>query len=190
MRVGRTQALRLLFCLLLSALLGVPAALAQTLVLTNLVLDNQAGSVMVRFGIDAKGQNVIAMAVEEGVPTQLEVEASLYRVRDYVLDKRLARAELRSSLRFDPLTREYVVETPPGDNPLRSKRLEELLARSWGSLDIDLGPWSVLERGNAYRLRLDTALRQTDVPQWIKTLLFFWDWDLTPSAGYELEFTY
>lgn len=163
---------------------------AASLNLKNLILDNQAGAIMARFGLNLKGDTETETALENGIKLKLECKASLYLHRSMWPDSKIASKIYTDKLSYDSLSKEFILEKSGINIALRDKKITLLLQKGWKSIVMDLGPWSSLERGKRYILILDVHLDQTDVPQWLKKTLFFWSWDIVPSATYQLEFTY
>ncbi len=166
------------------------AAAAQSLHLQNLVVDNQAGSFMARFGVSVDGLDEVAQSVENGVTVALDCTARLFRKRSAWADAMVSEGRYQSRLQFDSLTGEYVLTAPGRETPYRDTDLKRILAQAWSALNVDLGPWSNLSRGDEYRIDLSITLSQTDVPAWLKNTLFFWSWDVAPATSYQLEFRY
>lgn len=176
--------------LFLTLVLWATAALAQSLVLSNLVVDNQAGSLMARFGVAVDGAAGITESLQNGATLGLTCKARLSKGGGLFGSPQLASAEMTSRLRFDALTKEYALTLPGREAPLKNARLDELLRTGWGELTLDMGSWRLLERGQEYTLALDIRLHQTDIPNWFKRTLFFWSWDVAPSTSYQLHFKY
>lgn len=164
--------------------------LAQTLSLNNLVIDNQAGSFMARFGVGVEGIEDVAVNLDNGVVLGLTCEARLLRKRSLMPDRTVAETQWISRLQQDALTGEYVLVFPGRESPFREKDLKKLLARAWSNISLDMGPWSNLERGADYQLFLSIKLNQVDIPNWFRRTLFFWSWDVVPATTYQLDFRY
>jgi len=163
---------------------------AQNLVLVNLVVDNQAGDILVRFGVDVEGTDKVAAMLREGESLELRCHVSLTRTRAMWLNKPLASADLALALRHDPLSKRYVAETPGGGPPMTHTELAMLLSQAWSEIAMHLGSWHELSRGRKYGLMLEIRLDRLDVPVWLKRSLFFWNWEAAPATHYQLEFTY
>lgn len=166
------------------------AALAQSLVLSNLVVDNQSGALTARFGVALDSLAEVSDALQAGATLSLTSRGKLTREGGLFSSPTVARAEMSCRLKYDQLTREYSMTAPGREAPLRNTRLDELLRAGWGSLALEMGSWSVLERGREYSLDLDIRLHQTDIPNWFRRTLFFWSWDVAPQASYRLHFKY
>jgi hypothetical protein len=190
-----SAALRLVLPVLILLALLLPAggarpALAQSQVLNDLVLNNQAGTVTVRFGLELDNIEPLRRALKDGGVLGLRCRARLSKLRSYLPDSLVAKASILRKLSWDGLTREYVMTQPGQVEPLRSGNLGSLVETGWREIAIDLGAWSLLDRGASYRLDLTVDLDRLDVPLWLRRALFFWSWDVVPEAQYQLEFTY
>jgi hypothetical protein len=184
-------ALALALAVLMPALVLWPtAALAQSLVLSNLVVDNQAGSLMARFGVAVDGVAELTESLQSGATLALTCKAELSKKGGLFGSPQLAKAEMTSRLKYDALTREYSLFLPGREAPLKNTGLHELLRAGWGELTLDMGSWRMLTRSQEYTLSLDIRLHQKDIPNWFRRTLFFWSWDVAPSATYQLHFTY
>ncbi|OGR35028.1 MAG: hypothetical protein A2051_10460 [Desulfovibrionales bacterium GWA2_65_9] len=170
--------------------LWTSAAAAQSLVLSNLVVDNKAGSLTARFGVSVDGVAELAESLQSGATLALTCKAKLSRKSGLFGSPQLAAAELTSRLKYDALTKEYSLLLPGREGQLKNTGLQELLRAGWGELTLDMGSWQMLERDREYTLTLDTRLHQTDIPNWFRRTLFFWSWDVAPSASYQLHFKY
>ncbi|MCM0755729.1 DUF4390 domain-containing protein [Desulfovibrio aminophilus] len=175
--------------LVLLLFLAGPAR-AQSLSLNNLVVDNQAGSFMARFGVVVEGIEDVALNLDNGVVLGLTCDARLSRRRSLWSNKTVNEVQWVSRLQQDALTGEYVLVLPGRETPYREKDLPRLLTRAWSTIAVDLGPWNKLERGEDYVLDLSIKLNQVDIPGWFRRTLFFWSWDVVPATTYQLEFRY
>lgn len=166
-------------------------AQGEGIYLNNLVLDNQAGEITARFGVDVVGLDTVRQALEEeGAVLGLICSANIERKRSLWSDAELASTEYVSRLSKNALSNEYVLVLPGSPEPLRSKELKPLLDKAWGGLTLSLGPWSMLSPGSEYVLNLTIELKRADVPAWLNYMLFFWSWDVFPATTYQLDFMY
>ena len=174
----------------LTLVLWASAACAQSLVLSNLVVDNKAGSLTARFGVSMDDAAELTDSLQSGATLALTCKARLSRKSGMFGSPDIAAAEITSRLKYDSLTKEYSLALPGREGPLKNVGLHDLLRTGWGELTLDLGPWRMLERDRDYTLTLDLRLYQTDIPNWFRRTLFFWAWDVAPSATYQLHFKY
>ncbi|NDV28888.1 DUF4390 domain-containing protein [Desulfovibrio sp. JC010] len=177
-------------CLWLAFLFLPAAAQASSLQLKNMVLDNQAGSIMARFGIELIADAQVEEALHNGIKLKLICKASLYEHKDIWLDSEMAGKTYTNKLYFDSLSNLFVLEKQGSNKIFKNKSLSILLREEWRNIILDLGPWSTLQRGERYNLRLKVRLDRTEVPAWLRNTLFFWSWDIIPAATYQLDFTY
>ena len=182
-------ALRVLFALALALVFAAPA-LAGEMELDGLVLDNEAGDITVRFGVRVSGLYELAQELDAGTTVVLKCKAAVRRRSSFWPDKTLAGGELVSVLTKDHLADEYVLSLPGEETPRRGKLLPVLLGEAWGGLSMALGPWKELAPGNDYHLDLNISMDRTDVPVWLRYVVFFWSFDVCPPVGYKLEFSY
>jgi len=174
--------------LALGLCLWAQSASAASLVLSNLVVDNQAGVLAARFGVSLDSQAEVSDALTSGVTLALTCKCKLTKRGGVFSSPQVAAADMVIRVKYDSLTKEYLMLLPGRDAPLKNVRLDELLRAGWGALSLEMGPWKVLERGQNYTLSLDIRLHQVDIPNWFRRTLFFWAWDVAPQASYQLHF--
>jgi len=165
-------------------------AQAQTVVLSNLVVDNQSGTLAARFGVALDSLAEVSDALQSGMTLALTCRGQLDLHGGMFSSPQVARAEMVCRMKYDLLTREYILTVPGREAPLKNVSLDELLRTGWRSLTLDMGPWKLLERGKEYTLTLDIRLHQTDIPNWFKRTFLFWSWDVAPQTSYQLHFKY
>lgn len=179
-----------------------PLAGAASLDLSNLVLNNHEGTIQVRFGLSLPDLAPVHEAFAKGEVLILRLDARLSRKMEYLWDRQVAEAGRLAVIRKDGEM--YVVEPRPpspsagtsqtasGNNlqAVSGDDLADVLRRAFGEITIDLGPWDILERGEAYVLTLGIELGRADVSAFVRNALFFWSFDVVPPARYRLDFTY
>ena len=164
---------------------------AQSIKLSNLVVDNQAGRIKVRFGVEVAATQEVEQALHNGQLLALQCRATLSRRRDYFWNASVAQAQTVSRLIRSDDGEAYEIIHPGGRREnYRGRDLAVVMGEAWGTMDLDLGPWDSLSRGNVYVLSLEVRLLRQDVSAWLKNALFFWNFDTIPPAEYKLEFSY
>jgi hypothetical protein len=177
------------FLLLSQAVFCLPAH-AERIGLSNLVVDNQEGRIKVRFGVDIKDVEAVSQALEKGEVLALQCRATLSRKRDYLWDTEGVSAETTSRLVLQD-GGPYEISYPDGlREHYRGRDLALVMKEAWGAMNLDLGDWNTLARGNVYTLTLDIRLKRLDIASWTKGLLFFWNFDAVSPASYQLDFSY
>ncbi len=181
---------RLLTGVVLVLTLAVSTARAQTISLMAPSIANVSGMLTARFGVAVEEMPVLKGELEDGAQLALRCEVRLYEVSDYWLDSHLSTVVFESALAYEPLSKEFVLTLPGRPAPLRNKDLVALLRQGWGVVEIPLGPWDLLQRGQKYSLHLDTAMSEADAPQGFSRFIYFWSWDTGANNSFQLDFTY
>ena len=186
----RRPHLKTALALATALVLWASAAAAQSLVLSNLVVDNQAGNLAARFGVAVDGLAEIQDTLQSGVTLGLTCKAKLTKPGGLFTSPQVAAAEMTSRLKYVSLTKEFAMTLPAREAPMKNAHLDELLRSGWGQLALDMGSWRLLERGQEYTLTLDIRLQQTEIPNWFRRTVLFWTWDVAPQTSYQLNFKY
>lgn len=182
---------RQFFLAVLAVLIFTATAHAQTtLSLMAPSIENDNGAFKARFGVSVVEIPILKGELEDGVELILKCAIELFEVTDYWLDSTVGEARFESILKFDRLTREFVMTLPDRDTPLRNKDLKKLLADGWGTIETTLGSWYVLEKGEEYSLRLITTLNEVDAPEGVSRFIYFWSWDAGADNTFHLNFTF
>lgn len=127
--------------------------------------------------------------LRDGAALNLSLDVVVELPRLVLPSQTLAECHILYQIRFDPLTREYVLlrEATP---PQRHSSLESLLNDALGDTVIPLIPATPLAPDESYRASLTLTLRHAHVPPWLKRTLFFWSWDVLAPATFTLDFHY
>ncbi|GFK95007.1 hypothetical protein NNJEOMEG_02855 [Fundidesulfovibrio magnetotacticus] len=188
------RAAAFLLLVLVAALAVSPGEVrAQRLGLANMVLDNQGGRAKLRFGVDVRDPKLVEavdQALRQGQVLALECKARLSLKRDYLWNREVAQATLLSPLILHDGGPYEVVLHRGGEERVRGRDLGLLMREAWNKLSIDLGAWSVLERGKAYAVTLEIRMVRQDVGDWLQGALFFWGFDPVGPVTYQLDFSY
>lgn len=166
------------------------AVSAQEILLKNLVLDNVAGDIQLRFGVEVEALDHVEDLLHDGVTITMTSESRLIRTRSFVWDKTLEKSELEFELKEDPLSRTYVLTDIKNEKEMKNKDLGVLIQSNWSSLTMSLGNWNDLPQGVKYAMNLQVVLKRANVPVWLKAALFFWSWDVVDQKHYRMDFLY
>lgn len=183
-----------LWCALLVVALPGTARAEDDIRLKNLVLENEEGQVVARFGLSIVAAAELANLMREGEVLALRMEADFFRKRTLWLDSRIGVAETLFLLRHDALTREFVIQPPEG-RPVRGTDFSLLARQRFDAIRMDLGPWPDADQSEdgetrRYSLELAVSVDRLEVPSWVQTVLFFWDFEPVSTAVYSLDFEY
>lgn len=186
--VSKHMQVALLAALLL--ILSATGAMAQTLSLMAPAIANENGSLTARFGVTVVEKPILKGELEDGSELVLKCAIELFEELDYWFDSTVSSASFESTLKYDQLTKEFVMTVPGRTQPFRDKDIESLLKRGWSTIKIKLGPWSMLERGQAYSLRLITTMNEAGAPEGLSRFIYFWSWDAGADNTFHLNFTF
>ena len=112
MQLCRPQPLAAALALVLALTLWGQAAQAQTLVLSNLVVDNQSGALAARFGVALDSLAEVSDALQSGMTLALTCRGKLAVAGGMFSSPQVAAAEMTCRLKYDQLTREYSLTLP------------------------------------------------------------------------------
>ncbi len=183
-----SQRRQLLFAGLI-ILFSASVAYAQTLSLMAPSIARENDVLMAQYGVTVIEKPILKGELEDGIELVLKSTIELFKVNDYWLDKSIASADFESTIRFDRLKKEFVMTLPGRDTPLRNKALRPLLLNGWGCIKANLGPWSALQKGEKYSLRLITTMNEKDAPKGFSRFFYFWSWDAGSDNTFHLNFT-
>lgn len=176
---------------LLTACLVFPtAATAGGVRLDGPVLDNRDGFLSVRFDLLLQDRVHIESLLRDGAMLAVRCRAVLSERRSWWLDRTIVERDFISTLYADPLTREFVMSLPGEPRSHRGRDLAAMAGTRWRGLAMRLCSSDELERGGDYALDLSITVRHEDVPDWVKTTLFFHKWDAVPSSSSRMEFRF
>lgn len=165
-------------------------AYAQSLSLMAPSLANVHGRLTARFGVAVEEFPVLKGELEDGAVLELKCEVGLFKQSDYWLDGEVSTDEFHSVLAYDALTKEFTMTLPGRDGPLKNTDLRALLDQGWKTIEVTLGSWSLLDRGEKYSLRLHTSMNEKDAPQGVMRYIYFWSWDAGADNSFQLDFTF
>lgn len=172
---GRIVLAGTLFALLAPCLaLAVPP---RYFVITEPRIETASGVITVKLGISCDNALGLFEMLKDGASLELAVSTRIERVRGWWTNETVLERELVSSLRHNPLTREFALQMPGEAQPLLDKNLLRLLQATWSKFEIRLAPLTILdgeEKDSEYKIILDLTLRHAKVPPWLEKNFMFW----------------
>ncbi|MDC0336147.1 DUF4390 domain-containing protein [Pseudodesulfovibrio sp.] len=174
----------------LAVLIFTAVAHAQTLSLMAPAIANVNGALTARFGVTVVELPILKGELEDGAELILRCDIELSEVIDYWLNNGIAETAFESTLKYESLTKEFVMTLPGRNTPLKNTSLESLLREGWGTIEATLGPWNMLERGQEYSLSLNTTMNEVGAPEGVSRFIYFWSWDAGADTTFLLNFTY
>lgn len=174
---------------LLVLLLPVPlyAEGDAVFLLNSLSVATRSGATRLEAAVTVSDTAPIRANLRDGAALNLSLDVIVELPRLMLPAQTLAESHILYQLRFDPLTREYVLlrEAAPA---LRHNSLDALLNGVLGDTVIPFVPSTPLLPDDTYRAALTLSLRHAHVPPWLKRTLFFWSWDVLAPATFTLDF--
>jgi len=170
--------------LVLFLVVFVWAKVGFALDINNLTLDNLHGQINVEFELDVPEIYLIRSALDDGKKINVELRISLLQTKSIFWDSILASKLIKIHLSKDMVQNTYILTM--GKKKYLSKKIEKLLLNmKW--IKVNLGPWKNIDSGK-YKLKIETQVVTQDVPAWVKTILFFWNFNLSGPDTFTMEF--
>lgn len=184
------RTLAILFTVL--TILGTPfvaGASTQDIAFHELTLDSKANPITVNLGFELTNCPLLADMLRNGARVELHCNITLQRKRLFWTDETLTEKNLSFRLRYDPLTREFLMEN--GDRPpMRHKNLEPLLKKRLDRMRIPLGATALLVPENSYVIKVVTGLRHLPSPLNLSNSVFFKNETIIPDTSIAMSFDY
>ena len=110
-------------------------------------LSLRQGKLWLGLPLSVDNEDRLSEMVRDGVRLELRLTAEVYRKRAFWFNAKLTTLEFVSTLRHDPLSREFRLSLPGREQPLHDPLLRRLLAASWKTLSLPLLESALLEAG-------------------------------------------
>ena len=185
------KAIQLILPVLILALMLIIAAgdcRAQSLDLSGFVVDTRQGKLAATFSLDVQDFEKIKAALDRGSKLALVCRASLLKGRLIIRDRSLAERMIEIGLEKDLLSGQYSIFFPEKRLSLSSFEQEDFI-RHFSDISLELFPLDNLVPEQKYIVRIELQLISREIPNWIKRILFFWNWDMVRPVRYEMEFS-
>ena len=163
------------------------SSFSQEFYLNNLILDNINGKIQIRFSLDIGNSDKLISYLKEGIILKLNCKAQLREDRRFWKDRLIYVKKKEFKISFNPLTKEYIISSGKNFSE-RDKNLDQLFKRVWEKLIIDLGSWQNLKKNKKYIFQLSLKMVRSDIPKWMKRILFFINWDVISEKEYRIKF--
>lgn len=157
----------------------------------NIKLANTRDDLLAYFDVEKAFTDKINQAVLNGIPTIFSFYVTLYRTDDSWFDKKIADVKIKSTLKYNPLKKEFSVQRPwKKENMIITQSLEEAKAAMTEIGNLKISPLDKLVKGNKYQLRIKAELDKVTLPLSLHNVFFFvsfWDFE---TNWYLINFTY
>jgi len=163
----------------------------QTPVIENIKLANTRDDLLTYFDIKQAFTLKINQAVMNGLPTTFSFFITLYKTDGSWFDKKISDIEVKSTLKYNPLKKEFSVLRPwKNEKAIVTQSIDEAKALMTEIDNLTIIPLNQLVKGDKYQLRIKAKLDKVTLPLSLHTVLFFvsfWDFE---TNWYLINFTY
>lgn len=164
---------------------------AQEAKLTHVIVTNTRDDLLLYFNVEGAFREEMKSAILSGVHTTFSFYITLYQVRHWWKDKKLADLTVIHTIKYNPIKKEYTIKRSwkNGEALVTQSFMEaQKLMTEINSLKIF--PLNALEKGRRYQLRTKAKLSKVTFPLYLHYILFFvslWDFE---TDWYTTEFIY
>ena len=157
----------------------------------DIKLVNSRDDLMTYFSIEHAFSPKINQAIMNGIPTTFTFYVLLYKTGGTFFDKKVADIQVQSTLKYNPLKKEFTVARAwKKEPPVTTQSFEEARELMTRIDNLTILPLTQLERGDKYQLRVKAELEKVTLPLSLHYVLFFvsfWDFE---TNWYLVNFTY
>lgn len=184
--------LRLLFICLFTLFCHPSPALAEnTATIENIKLANTRDDLLTYFDVKKAFSDKIVEALKNGIPTTFSFYIDLYKTDGTWFDKNISDIQIKSTLKYNPLKKEYIVTRPwKEQTEVVTQSFDEAKAMMTEIDNLKIIGLDKLVKGDKYQLRIKAELDKVTLPLSLHYVLFFvsfWDFE---TNWYLINFTY
>ena len=176
---------------LLPICMPIPALAADTAVIENIKLANTRDDLLTYFDVKNAFNDDITKAVQNGIPTTFSFYVTLYKTDGSWFGNKIADIQIKSTLKYNSLKKEYAVSRPwKDDSDLFTQSFDEAKSLMTEIDNLKITPLNRLVKGDKYQLRIKAELDKVILPLSLHQVLFFvsfWDFE---TNWYLVNFTY
>jgi hypothetical protein len=178
------------YALLVFLVLPCPG-FSQEAKLSNLIVTNTRDDLLLYFSVEGAFHAKMKEAILSGVPATFSYYISLYKNRNYWMDKEITSLKFLHTVKYNPVKKEYVITRSWDNNPPIVTQSFIEVQRLMTEIDsLKILPLNRLEKGNQYQLRAKAELSKLTLPFYLHYILFFvslWDFE---TDWYTIDFIY
>ncbi len=163
----------------------------ETAVIKNIKLANTRDDLLTYFDVKQAFTEKINQAVLNGVSTAFSFYITLYKTDGSWFDKKISDIQIKSTLKYNSLKKEFSVLKPWKDEKaIVTQSFEEAKSLMTEIDNLKIIPLNQLVKGDKYQLRIKAKLDKVTLPLSLHTVFFFvsfWDFE---TNWYLINFTY
>ncbi|RLB94007.1 MAG: DUF4390 domain-containing protein [Deltaproteobacteria bacterium] len=157
----------------------------------NIKLANTRDDLLIYFDVKQAFTEKINQAALNGVPTSFSFYITLYKTNGSWFDKEISDFQIKSTLKYNPLKKEFSVLKPwKNEKAIITQSFEEAKSLMTEIDNLKIIPLNQLVKGDKYQLKIKAKLDRVTLPLSLHTILFFvsfWDFE---TNWYLINFTY
>ncbi len=183
---------RKIFIILLSTLFLVNSpCFAQEARLVNINISNTRDDLLIYYSVEGAFREKSKNAILSGAPATFSFYVTLYKVRNFWMDKNIADIKVTHTIKYDSMKKEFTVQRPwKNSNPVITKSFEEARKLMTKIDSLKVIPLSGLDKGSRYQIRTKAEVSKITLPLYLHYILFFvslWDFE---TDWYTIDFIY
>jgi len=163
----------------------------ESAVIENIKLANTRDDLLTYFDVKKAFTDKINQAVLSGIPTTFSFYISLYKTDGSWFDKKAASIQIKSTLKYNSLKKEFSISRPWKNEPaITTQSFEEAKSLMTEIDNLKIIPLNQLVKGDKYQLRIKAELEKFTLPLSLHYVFFFvsfWDFE---TNWYLINFTY
>jgi hypothetical protein len=163
----------------------------ETAAIENIKLANTRDDLLTYFDVKQAFTDKINQAVLNGVSTTFSFYITLYKTDDSWFDKKISNIEIKSTLKYNSLKKEFSILKPwKNEKPIVTQSFDEAKSLMTEIDNLKITALNQLVKGDKYQLRIKAKLDKVTLPLSLHTVLFFlsfWDFE---TNWYLINFTY
>ncbi len=189
---NKTKAVLVISVFILISILGpARSGAGETAIIKNIKLANTRDDLLTYFDVDHAFTDKINQAVLNGIPTTFSFYTSLYKTDGSWFDKEISDIQIKSTLKYNPLKKEFSVLRPwKNEKPIVTSSFEEAKILMSEIDNLKIIALNQLVKGDKYQLRIKASLDRVTLPLSLHYVFFFvsfWDFE---TNWYLINFTY
>lgn len=188
---NQLTAIFLSFLIFISLFSPATALAENAAVIENIKLANTRDDLLTYFDVKNAFNETINEAIVKGVPTTFSFYVTLYKTDGSWFDKKVSDIQIKSTLKYNSLKKEYAVSRPWRDEgEVFTQSFEEAKTLMTDIDNLKIIPLERLVKGDKYQLRIKAELDKVTLPLSLHYILFFvsfWDFE---TNWYLINFTY
>jgi hypothetical protein len=172
-------------------LLPSVAKAQKTAIIENIKLANTRDDLLTYFEVKHAFTDKISQAILSGIPSTFSFYITLYKTDDSWFDKKISDIQVKSTLKYNPLKKEFSVYRPwKNEAPVITLSFKEAKSLMTEIDNLKIIPLNQLVKGDKYQLRIKAKLDKVTLPLSLHYVFFFvsfWDFE---TNWYLINFTY